>query len=125
MDPNVSDSATATPLLSGSDDGRDVASNAILHPSSASVTTGSTPPYWGRHRRTHSDISYASVANQSRPTLITLEDHTTGPRQQETNGGLWAKGVTINDHVVVTGTVITAGSYVVWHCTVETLDVRM
>ena len=125
MDPNVSDSATATPPPSGSDDGRDVASTVISHPSAASVTTGSTPPYWDRHDRTYSNISYASITNQPRPTPITLEDHTTGPRQQENNGGLWAKGVTIDDYVVVTGTTITAGSYVVWHCTVETLDVRM
>jgi hypothetical protein len=35
---------------------------------------------------------------------------------------LWAKGVTIDEYVVVGQGV---GAYVVWNCTVETLDVSL
>ncbi|KAF2875005.1 Phox homologous domain-containing protein, partial [Massariosphaeria phaeospora] len=34
----------------------------------------------------------------------------------------WAKQVTIDDYVVVSGTAPGLGAYVVWNCTVETLD---
>jgi len=63
--------------------------------------------------------SYTS--DNGRPTPISLEDHTDEASEQ--CRVLWAKSVTIDDYVVVSGTAPGLGAYVVWNCTVETLDV--
>jgi hypothetical protein len=55
--------------------------------------------------------------------LITLEDHTEDPAS-ETTRGLWARSVTIDDHVIVKGK-SGIGAYVVWTCKIQTLDVRV
>lgn len=76
------------------------------------------PPYW-QHRRYE---SYTS-ANIVRPPAIILEDHT---EDSETNcqTPLWAKEVSFQDYVVVSGNNIpSVGDYVVWTCTIKTLDV--
>jgi hypothetical protein len=78
------------------------------------------PPYWQRHERNASYLSTYSAEN-GRPTPIGLEDHT--DEGTDHFKVLWAKGVTIDDYVVVSGTAPGLGSYVVWNCTVETLDV--
>jgi hypothetical protein len=78
------------------------------------------PPYWQRHERHASYLSTYSAEN-GRPTPIGLEDHT--DEGTDHFKVLWAKGVTIDDYVVVGGTAPGLGSYVVWNCTVETLDV--
>ncbi|KAH8725356.1 Phox homologous domain-containing protein [Phaeosphaeriaceae sp. PMI808] len=77
------------------------------------------PPYWQRHQRQPSRMSSHSTDN-GQPTPISLEDHTDEGSDQ--CRVLWAKGVTIDDHVVITGTAPGLGAYVVWNCTVETLD---
>ena len=74
------------------------------------------PPYWS-HRRYE---SYCSVKN-TKPAPITLEDHT-GEQSPESIWA-WAKGVSINDYVLVTGSVPNLGKFVVWSCRIETLDV--
>ncbi|KAJ5232644.1 PX domain-containing protein [Penicillium chermesinum] len=61
----------------------------------ARPVSGVVPPYWQRHERGSSRASQASL----RSTLITLEDHTADP-DSETSRGLWARSVTIDDHVV-------------------------
>ncbi|KGO45752.1 hypothetical protein PEX1_023160 [Penicillium expansum] len=76
------------------------------------------PPYWRRHERNASHASQSSLHGAAR---ITLEDHTADPNS-ETSRGLWASSVAIDDHVVVRG-MTGVGSYVVWNCTVQTLDV--
>ncbi len=88
-----------------------------------SSTTGSTssPPFWA-HQRTVSNTSYTSVLNFRKPIPISLEDHT--ELHDDETSPLWAKTVIINDYVVVSGGGAGIGSYVVWNCTVETLDVR-
>ena len=75
------------------------------------------PPYW-QHRRYE---SYAS-ANIVRPSAIILEDHT---EDLETNcrTPLWAKEVSLQNYVVVSGNIPSVGDYVVWTCTIKTLDV--
>ena len=78
------------------------------------------PPYWQRHQRSASFRSTCSADN-TRPTPIGLEDHTHDGSEQ--CKALWAKGVTIDDYDVVSGTAPGIGAYVVWNCTVETLDV--
>ncbi|KAF2013340.1 Phox-like protein, partial [Aaosphaeria arxii CBS 175.79] len=50
---------------------------------------------------------------------ILLEDHTDSGSEQ--CKALWAKHVTIDDYVIVSGTAPGLGAYVVFHCTVETL----
>lgn len=72
------------------------------------------PPYW-QHRRYE---SYAS-ANIVRPPAIILEDHTEDLEQN----CLWAKEVSLQDYVVVSGNIPSVGDYVVWTCTIKTLDV--
>ncbi|KAJ5157643.1 uncharacterized protein N7482_008743 [Penicillium canariense] len=79
--------------------------------------SGVVPPYWQRHERAASRASQSSLA-QSR--IIRLEDHTADP-DSETSRGLWARSVAIDDHVVVQG-MTGVGSYVVWNCTIQTLD---
>lgn len=74
------------------------------------------PPYWS-HRRYE---SYSSVKN-TKPPPITLEDHTEEPSEQ--SGAVWAQGVTIDDYVLVSGTLPNVGNFVVWNCKIETLDV--
>ncbi|KAH0562459.1 hypothetical protein GP486_002851 [Trichoglossum hirsutum] len=73
------------------------------------------PPYWKDHR-TDSD----SASENLPPTLITLEDHTEEPSDKST--ALWAKSVAIQDYVVVSGSRTGVGAYVVWNCTVDTLE---
>jgi hypothetical protein len=80
--------------------------------------SGVVPPYWHRHERNASHVSQSSL---SRGAPITLEDHTADPNS-ETTRGLWARSVSIDDHVVVQG-MTGVGSYVVWNCTIYTLDV--
>ncbi len=88
------------------------------------VATGDTaqssaplvPPYWS-HRRYE---SYCSVG-AAKPAPITLEDHT-GEQSCESNAA-WAKGVAIDDHVLVTGSVPNVGNFIVWNCRIDTLDV--
>lgn len=90
--------------------------------SSASTTSrplsAVVPPYWCRHER---NISHVSQSSLSGAAHITLEDHTADPNS-ETSRGLWASSVAIDDHVVVRG-MTGVGSYVVWNCTIQTLDV--
>lgn len=75
------------------------------------------PPYW-QHRRYE---SYTS-ANIVQPPAIILEDHT---EDLETNcqPSPWAKEVSLHDYVVVSGNIPSVGDYVVWTCTIKTLDV--
>ncbi|KAH8429943.1 uncharacterized protein LDX57_007616 [Aspergillus melleus] len=78
--------------------------------------SGIVPPYWTHHR----NASRASQASLDRFPAITLEDHTEDPNS-ETSRGLWARSVSVNDYVVVQGKT-GIGSYVVWNCTVQTLE---
>lgn len=75
------------------------------------------PPYW-QHRRYE---SYAS-ANIVRPPAIILEDHTED-LEPNCQTPLWAKEVSLQDYVVVSGNIPSVGDYVVWNCTIQTLDV--
>jgi hypothetical protein len=76
------------------------------------------PPFWQRHERS---VSRASLSSLAQSRIIRLEDHTADP-DSETSRGLWARSVAIDDHVVVQGK-SGVGSYVVWNCVIQTLDV--
>ncbi|KKK13947.1 PX domain protein [Aspergillus rambellii] len=78
--------------------------------------SGVVPPYWSHHR----NASRASQISVEGGPAITLEDHTDDP-ESETSRGLWAKSVTIDDHVVVQGKT-GVGAYVVWNCKIRTLE---
>ncbi|KAL4738977.1 Phox homologous domain-containing protein [Aspergillus similis] len=78
--------------------------------------SGIVPPYWSHHR----NASRASQISADGGPAITLEDHTEDPNS-ETSRGLWAKSVTIDDHVVVQGK-SGVGAYVVWNCKIRTLE---
>lgn len=83
-----------------------------LHDSSLSPV----PPYW-QHRRYE---SYTSV-DVIRPPAIILEDHT--ENEPECSSPLWAKAVSLEDYVVVSGSFASVGDYIVWSCKIDTLDV--
>ena len=86
-----------------------------------------SPVYWQpRHNRSESYASQQSIDDTRGGSGrgkqgITLEDHTEEP--SESSGSLWAKGISIEDYVVVRGSSTGIGAYVVWNCRVETLDV--
>ncbi|GMF79275.1 unnamed protein product [Aspergillus oryzae] len=69
--------------------------------------SGIVPPYWSHHR----NASRTSQISLEQPA-ITLEDHTEDP-DSETSRGLWARSVSVDDHVVVQGK-SGIGAYVVW-----------
>ncbi|KAF2460021.1 Phox homologous domain-containing protein [Lineolata rhizophorae] len=98
------------------------------------------PPYWehwthpaDRRRRHHwqqDQLRHAGCAGGNggstvsvdsfRPAPIRLEDHTVDGSEQ--GKALWARCVTVEDYVIVSGNAPGVGAYVVWNCTVETLD---
>lgn len=82
--------------------------------------SGVIPPFWQRHERS---VSRASLSSLAQSRIIRLEDHTADP-DSETSRGLWASSVAIEDHVVVQGK-SGVGSYVVWNCRIQTLDVSL
>ncbi|KAF2146665.1 uncharacterized protein K452DRAFT_282841 [Aplosporella prunicola CBS 121167] len=99
--------------------------NGDISPAQPSATPDSTapdqqivPPYWGRQRGA-STWSYASV-EEHRADPISLQDNTV--EGSEHDSAVWAKNVTIDSYVIVSGNVPGMGDYVVWNCTVETLD---
>ena len=102
----------------------DLSSSPASVKSSRSSKLAQTPPYWNRHNRSISNVSYVSVNAPTRRPPILLEDHT--EEQRETDDGLWAQGVKICEYHVVSGAkgAIGAGAYVVFHCYVDTLEVR-
>ncbi|UPX11608.1 uncharacterized protein EKO05_0002205 [Ascochyta rabiei] len=110
MEPVSSNTVNESPPSPSREDG---AKLATARPERNSVV----PPYWQKHERNGSRLSsYTSDAG----ARIALEDHTDeGSEQCKV---LWAKHVTIDDYVVVSGTAPGLGAYVVWNCTVETLD---
>lgn len=77
-----------------------------------------TPIYW-QHRRYE---SYASIGS-NKPAPITLEDNTEDT--PDIKSPLWAKHVSIDGHVTVTGAVAGVGDYTVWNVKIDTLDVSI
>lgn len=76
------------------------------------------PPHWSHQRHE----SYISINDEDRGSVpITLEDNT--GQDSERSSSCWARRVSINDHVLVSGSIPTVGTFVVWNCRVDTLDV--
>ena len=107
------DSAAPKPF----EDASVAASDAPQRAEPASQPSQVAPPYW-QHERSISNVSQISV---DRPRPITLRDRTGS--LSSTNGALWAKSISIEDYVIVSGNLTGIGAYVVWTCKVQTLDV--
>ncbi|KAJ9651927.1 hypothetical protein H2198_008823 [Neophaeococcomyces mojaviensis] len=76
-----------------------------------------SPPYWQRKRST----TQSTNNSLERPQAITLKDNT--EEASKSHNHLWAKSITIDDHVVIGGNSPGGiGSYIVWICKVETID---
>ena len=75
-----------------------------------------TPLYW-QHRRRE---SYASIGVTPCPP-ITLEDHT--EEAVASKSPLWAKMVSLDGYILVSGNLPSVRDYVVWLCRIETLEV--
>jgi hypothetical protein len=88
-------------------------------PNGRAISVTDAPPFWSsnRHGRSISTASYHSI-NLQRPSPILLEDRS--EEAHEASQGCWARSVTVDDFVVVSGE-LGVGAYVVWHCTVKTL----
>jgi hypothetical protein len=97
---------------------QDGGKSATQRPERSSIV----PPYWQAHTRSVSRLSCNSE-NGARPAPILLEDHTDAGSEQ--CKALWARHVTIDDYVIISGSAPALGAYVVWNCTVETLDVSL
>lgn len=93
--------------------------SATLRPERSSIV----PPYWQAHERSVSRLSCNSENGGARPAPILLEDHTDAGSEQ--CKALWARHVSIDDYVIISGSAPALGAYVVWNCTVETLDVSL
>ena len=91
----------------------DTSANGIQAASHARIDESSIPPYWS-HRRYE---SYCSIEHTKPPPII-LEDNTA-----ENNSPVWARSVSINDYVLVTGTLPNVGNFIVWNCRIDTLNV--
>ena len=83
----------------------------------ADIPPSHTPIYW-QHRRFE---SYASIGAY-KPPPITLEDNT-AEDADNIRSPLWARHVSIEGHVVITGSLPGVGDYTVWNCKIDTLDV--
>lgn len=78
-----------------------------------------SPPYWTQsHSRSFSNVSVESTL----PGGIVLRDNTEDERDDK-NSACWAKGVHIDDFVIISGGLNGLGSFVVWNITIETLNV--
>ena len=77
------------------------------------------PPYWQRRLRSNSSLSQVSF--ESHNAHIRLEDHT--EESSEQSKALWARSAHIDDYVIIRGATPGIGDYVVWNCTVETINV--
>jgi len=82
------------------------------------TTEDNPPPFWNKHGRSASSVSYQSISHL-RPPNITLEDHS--DEDDESGRACWAKHAVVDSWVVVSGAT-GIGAYVVWNCTVETIN---
>ena len=106
------------PRSSSLDLGQAAKAKSITLTSNPDSPQSPTPIYW-QHRRYE---SYASIGN-NKPAPIILEDNTEDT--SDIKSPLWAKHVTIDGHVIVTGSMAGVGDYTVWNVRIDTLDVSI
>jgi hypothetical protein len=80
-----------------------------------------SPPYWQTRQRGNSSISDVSRKRLSGPIRLTDNSE----EESDQSRACWAKSARVEDYVIISGSMSKAGlgSYVVWNCTVETLNV--
>lgn len=87
-----------------------------------------SPPYWQRGNSTLSEASASAQQTRNKQNRlsgpISLHDNSDETENDQARA-CWAKAARIDDYVIVSGSVSKAGlgSYVVWNCTIETLNV--
>lgn len=79
-----------------------------------------SPPYWLRER----SGTQSTQLSLEPPPPITLRDNTDDDPFDPAHAHqqLWARSIAIDDYVIVKGSSVAIGAYVVWICKVETLD---
>lgn len=115
---NSTDATGVSPTSNGA------ISSGFFKTSKTSTSSPSTPtktrrpslPFIRNRNRTASGSSLTFLA----PAPITLVDHTIDP--SERSSAAFARNVFIGDYTIVSGSPLRAGAYVVWNCTVETLE---
>lgn len=114
-------SSSPTSMLDASSASASAEADAVAHADPTHAATrghvdATAPAFWStRHARS---TSYHSIAHVG-PGPIQLVDHSED--QHEQSQACWARSVTVDDYTVVSGT-SGIGAYVVWHCTVSTLE---
>ncbi|KAK6516516.1 PX domain-containing protein ypt35 [Arthrobotrys conoides] len=73
-------------------------------------------PFLRNRNRTASGASLTFI----QPAPIDLVDHTIDP--SERSSAAFARSVVVGDYTIISGSPLRAGAYVVWNCTVETLE---
>ncbi|KAF3916764.1 hypothetical protein ABW20_dc0107830 [Dactylellina cionopaga] len=73
-------------------------------------------PFLRNRNRTASGSSMTFI----HPSPIDLVDHTIEP--SERSSAAFARSVIVGDYTIISGSPLRAGAYVVWNCTVETLE---
>ncbi|KAK5124207.1 hypothetical protein LTR85_001910 [Meristemomyces frigidus] len=91
--------------------------SGINHGFQAESNVTDAPPFWSRHGRSVSTVSYHSMTQSNRHPIL-LEDHS--EEDHTSTQSCWAQSVTIDDYIILTGPT-GIGAYIVWHCTVRTL----
>jgi hypothetical protein len=87
-----------------------------------------SPPYWQRGNSILSETGSSSQHTRNKANRLSgpirLHDNSDETENDQARA-CWAKSARINDYVIVSGSVSRAGlgSYVVWNCTIETLNV--
>lgn len=115
--------ATVTDTYAQDEDNRESVTfedneNDTVVASSGTAIENNPPPFWNKHGRSASSVSYQSISHLRPPNII-LEDHS--DEDDESGRACWAKHAAVDSWVVISGAT-GIGAYVVWNCTVETIN---
>ncbi|KAF3930936.1 hypothetical protein ABW19_dt0208646 [Dactylella cylindrospora] len=90
--------------------------------SASSPPTPTKPPRRGSlpFIRNRNRTASGSSMTFLQPAPITLVDHTENPSDR--SSAAFARSVIVGDYTIISGSPLRAGAYVVWNCTVETLE---
>lgn len=103
-------------VVQSTENGPDDQQRLVVNGSRKRQSSYISPPYWQRRRT----ISNVTSISSDRALPIRLEDNT--EPDSRTHQTLWARSVSIEDYAIVRGGAAGIGAYVVWNCTVQTLD---
>jgi len=106
------------PFAENKDNSKSVSFANNVHSPVDPPTEVTSPPFWNKHGRSASSVSYQSISHL-RPPAISLEDHSDA--DDDSGKACWAKHAVVDSWVVVSGAT-GIGAYVVWNCIVETIN---